>query len=269
MASEREGLTFWDHLDVLRGAIIRIIAVILACAVVAFIFKDALFNVLLAPKNDSFIFYRLLSHLGEAFSFDAMPGFSVELINTGLARQFMVHMQAALCVGVVCASPYIIFEIFRFVLPALYEEERRLAMLVAGSGYVMFAIGVAIGYFIIFPLTFRFLGTYQVSGEVANMITLDSYMSTLMLLCVTMGVMSELPVICGVLARLGFISAPFMRRYRRHAIVLILVAAAVITPTSDVVTLLAVSLPIWMVYELGIVVAARTGRETRLVATPA
>ena len=178
--------------------------------------------------------------------------FSVRLINTGLAQQFIIHMKTALCAGVLCASPYIIYQLFRFVSPALYDNERRYVTQVVGGGYAMFGLGVLISYFLIFPLTFRFLWTYQVSGDVDNLISLESYISTLVMMCLAMGIVFEIPILSWLFAKLGFLSADFMRRYRKHAIVIILVVAAIITPTSDVFTLSLVALPMWILYEVSI-----------------
>ncbi len=255
--------SFWDHLDELRRVIFRILGVALAFAVVAFIFRDELFAVVLAPKEDCFITYRLLSRLASVFSGSAAESFDVPLINTGLAMQFVIHMKIAFAAGVVCASPYIIYQLFRFVSPALYADERRYAVRVVGGGYLMFIIGMAVSYFLIFPLTFRFLGTYQVSSDVANLISLESYVEVLVMMSVAMGIVFEMPVVAWLFARLGFLNDTFMRRYRRHAIVVILIVAAVITPTSDIFTLLAVSLPMWLLYEGSIHLVARTHPGSR------
>lgn len=243
---------FWEHLGELRRAIVRILVVTLLFAVVAFAFKDALFGVILAPKDAGFVTYRLLHAISGLVTDPDSVDFSVPLINTRLAEQFIIHMKAALCAGIVCASPYALYQLFRFVSPALYADERRYAVRVVGWGYVMFMIGVAVSYFLIFPLTFRFLGTYQVDAEVANMITLGSYISTLMVMSLAMGLVFEIPVLAWLFSKLGFISADFMRRYRKHAVVVILIVAAVITPTSDVFTLSIVALPMWLLYELSI-----------------
>lgn len=255
--------SFWDHLDELRRVIFRILGVALAFAVVAFIFRDELFAVVLAPKENCFITYRLLSRLASVFSGSAAESFDVPLINTGLAMQFVIHMKIAFAAGVVCASPYVIYQLFRFVSPALYADERRYAVRVVGGGYLMFIIGMAVSYFLIFPLTFRFLGTYQVSSDVANLISLESYVEVLVMMSVAMGIVFEMPVVAWLFARLGFLNDTFMRRYRRHAIVVILIVAAVITPTSDIFTLLAVSLPMWLLYEGSIHLVARTHPVSR------
>lgn len=253
--------SFWEHLDELRSVLLRSLAVTVLFGLLAFCFREALFAVILAPKDDGFVTYRLLSALGARLGGDALPAFHVRLINTGLADQFIIHMKAAISAGVICASPYILYQLFRFVSPALYADERRYAVRVAGGGYVMFLVGLLTAYFLVFPLTFRFLGTYQVSAEVDNLISLQSYISSLLTMSLAMGLVFEIPVLCWLFARFGFLTASFMRRYRRHAIVLILVAAAVITPTSDVFTLSLVALPMWLLYELSILIVRRTVPE--------
>ena len=249
-------MTFWDHLDVLRSVILKSLGLILVLTFICFCFKEQLFDVVLAPTRADFAAYRWLG-MGE------MPDAS--LINTGLASQFMMLVKTAFCGGVLLASPYILYLIFQFVAPALYEKERRYTLRFTSSGYFMFLLGVLICYFIIFPMTYRFLAGYQVSAEVANMITLDSYASTLVTLSLCMGVVFEMPVISWLLARLGLLTAKTMNHYRRHAVVVILVIAAIITPTSDALTLMVVSLPMWLLYEASIlVVKASQGRRSSM-----
>ena len=259
-ASESEKQSFWDHLDILRASLVKIAAVTAVFAVVAFFFKEALFSVILAPKDADFITYRWLYFFSGWVTDEQAQDFYVKLINTGLAQQFMIHMKVAMCTGVLCASPYILYQLFRFVSPALYANERKYVVRVVGYGYIMFMVGVLISYFLIFPLTFRFLGTYQVSDQVENMISLQSYISTLLMMSLAMGIVFEIPILSWLFAKLGFISADFMRRYRRHAVVIILVVAAIINPTSDVFTLLLVSLPMWLLYEVSIWIVKRSVR---------
>ena len=259
-ASESEKQSFWDHLDILRASLVKIAAVTAVFAVVAFFFKEALFSVILAPKDADFITYRWLYFFSGWVTDEQAQDFYVKLINTGLAQQFMIHMKVAMCTGVLCASPYILYQLFRFVSPALYANERKYVVRVVGYGYIMFMVGVLISYFLIFPLTFRFLGTYQVSDQVENMISLQSYISTLLMMSLAMGIVFEIPILSWLFAKLGFISADFMRRYRRHAVVIILVVAAIITPTSDVFTLLLVSLPMGLLYEVSIWIVKRSVR---------
>lgn len=261
MATDTNTQSFWEHLEVLRTAIVKILTVAVMFGIAAFCFKEQLFAIVLAPKNGGFITYRLLDRIA-AWAGSVVEPFSVQLINTGLAQQFVIHMKTAMCAGVLCASPYILYQLFRFVSPALYDHERRCAMRMVGSGYAMFGLGVLVSYFLIFPLTFRFLGTYQVSSEVDNLITLDSYISTLVMMCLAMGIVFEIPIFSWLFAKLGFLSAKFMRRYRKHAVVIILVIAAVITPTSDVFTLLLVALPMWLLYEVSIFIVNKAVHST-------
>ena len=248
MMEEDLELTFWEHLDVLRGTLIRIIAVALICGIAAFMFKEELFNIVLAPKDCHFVTYRLLG----------VEPFNIQLVNIGLTEQFMIHMKTALCFGALCASPYILYVLYKFIAPALYQREQRYALKIVGSGYVMFIIGILINYYLIFPLTVRFLGTYQVSDEVQTMLSLQSYMDTMLMMSLVFGIVFEIPVISWLLAIFGLLRAEWMSRYRRQAIVVILILAAIVTPTADVFTLLIVSLPIWMLYEVSIVIVRMT-----------
>lgn len=235
-------LTFWDHLDELRSTLIRIVIATAVTSAIAFSFKDVLFDIILAPHRSDFITYRLLH----------AEDFNISLMNVGLTEQFLVHVKAAFCVGVLVASPYILLLLFRFVSPALYDNEKKYGKGLVSGGYLMFLLGTIVNYFLIFPLTVRFLGTYQVSTDVSNMLTLDSYIDNLMMMTLVMGLVFELPVVCWLLGKMGLINAPMMARYRRHAFVAILIVAAVITPTGDPFTLFAVSLPIWLLYEASI-----------------
>ena len=236
--------SFWDHLDELRSRIIKMLLAVVAMSVIAFLLKEPLFRMVLAPSNGGFVTYRILG----------VPDFSIHLINTGLTEQFMVHMRTSLYMGLLAASPYIIYELFCFVAPGLYAHERRYAMWLVGSSYVMFILGTLLNYFLVFPLTVRFLGTYQVSPNVTNMLTLQSYIDTLISMSFLMGVLFELPVVCWLMGRMGIINSRMMSTYRRHAIVAILVLAAIVTPTIDVFTLFVVALPIWMLYELSVLI---------------
>ena len=253
--SEASSMTFWDHLDELRGVIIRMLLVTMLAAVVAFVIKDELFAVVLAPRTSDFITYRLLG----------VEPFSIHLMNTGLTEQFMMHLKTAMYVGVLVALPYIIYVLFRFVSPALYDNERKYATVLCTSGYLMFMLGTALNYFLIFPLTVKFLGTYQVSPDVANMLTLQSYMETLLMMNLVMGIVFELPVVSWILGRMGLVNAQMMQSMRKHAVVAILVVAAIITPTTDAFTLFVVALPIWLLYELSIVIVRLSQNKTKQI----
>ena len=249
MESNNE-LTFWEHLDVLRGSLIRIVLVSVITALVAFCFKDELFSIVLAPRNSNFFIYKLLG--GEPFD--------IKLVNIGLTEQFMIHMKTAFCFGILVASPYILYLLYKFVSPALYQNERRYALRIVGGGYVMFIVGVLVNYCVIFPLTVRFLGNYQVSESVGNMLSLQSYMDTLMTMTFVFGVVFEIPIISWLLAMFGLLKAQWMRQYRKNAFVVILIIAAVITHTSDAFTMSIVALPIWLLYEVSIIIVAHTKR---------
>lgn len=241
--SEQEvTLTFWDHLDELRAVLIRLLVITAIAAVAAFCLKEELFAVVLAPRSSDFITYRVMG----------VEPFCINLMNTGLTEQFMIHLRTALYAGVLVALPYILYQLFRFVSPALYDHERRYATLLVGSGYMMFMMGTLLNYLLIFPLTVKFLGTYQVSPDVANMLTIQSYIDTLLMMNFVMGIVFELPVVCWLLGKMGLVTAQIMSQWRRHAVVVILIVAAIITPTTDAFTLFLVALPIWLLYEMSI-----------------
>lgn len=240
--SNADGATFWDHLDELRFVIIRMAIAVIAVSGVAFAFKDLLFSIVLAPSQSDFFLFRWLN---------AEP-FNLQLMNTQLTEQFMIHVRVAIYAGILIVSPYILYLLFGFVSPALYQNEKRYGKAVVISAYVMFFVGTALNYFLIFPLTVRFLGTYQVSGSVANMLTISNYVDTMISMNLLMGLVFELPVVCWLAGKMNLIRRSQMRKFRRHAIVAILIVAAIITPTTDMLTLIVVSLPIWLLYEVSI-----------------
>ena len=248
--TQRQGeqMSFWNHLDALRTCIIKAIIVVVVFGVLAFILKEQLFDIVLAPRTSDFITYKLMGS----------EPFSIHLMNTGLTEQFVIHMKVAMYTGLLVASPYVIYLIFGFIAPALYKSERKYVAQATFSAYAMFIIGTLVNYYLLFPLTVRFLGTYQVSADVQNMLTLQSYIDTLLSMTFVMGVIFELPVVSWLLARIGILKHNLMTAYRKHAIVVILIVAAIITPTGDVFTLLIVSLPIWLLYETSILVVKRS-----------
>ncbi|MBR0169658.1 MAG: twin-arginine translocase subunit TatC [Bacteroidales bacterium] len=227
-------MTFWEHLDELRRRIWYVLVAALVAAVGCFCFKEQLFAVVMYPKPEG-----------------------MQLINVELTQQFLTHMRVALWAGLLVVSPYILYQLFAFVAPGLYQTERRLAISAVASGYLLFLAGVALNYFVIFPFTVRFLGGYQVTADVANTITLSSYISVLGVMSLLMGVVFELPVLCWLLAKIGVLKARFMRRYRRHAIVVIIILGAIITPTGDPFTLSLVSIPIYLLWELSILIVKK------------
>ena len=238
-----EQATFWEHLDELRSVIIRSLLVVVVGAVASFFLKDWLFSIVLAPRSSDFISYRLIG-IDDVFQ--------ISLMNTGLTEQFMTHMRVAIYAGLLLASPYVLYQLFGFIAPGLYQNERKAATWIGISAYAMFLLGTLVNYLLIFPLTVRFLGTYQVSPDVANMLTLQSYIDTFIGMSFVMGVVFELPVVCAILGKMGLINGRMMAQYRRHAVVAILIVSAIITPTTDAFTLLIVALPIWLLYEVSI-----------------
>ena len=228
-------MTFWEHLDELRSRLWRVLVAALAAMVLCFCFKEQLFAIVFFPKGDN-----------------------IHLINIQITQQFLVHMRVALWMGIVVVSPYVLYELFAFVAPGLYALERRMALRAVGGGYLLFLGGVLLNYFIVFPFTVQFLGTYQVSPDVPNQISLTSYVDLLLVMSLLMGVVFELPVLCWLLAKFHVLKSTFMRRYRRHAVVVILIIAAIITPTGDPFTLSLVAVPIYLLWELSILIVKKT-----------
>ena len=250
--SGSELLTFGGHLEVFRQMLFRILAVAGFIAAVVFFFKDITWQLLLAPGEWDFCTYRWLETamraIGINFRFEE---FHVEMIATDLSSQFMTHITTAVYLGLLGASPYILYELFRFISPALYENERKYSVQVAGIIYVLFLLGVLMSYFVLFPITFRFLGTYSVSAKVVSNITLDSYVSTFVSLTLVMGVVFQLPVIAFFLGKIGIISSKMLTRYRKHSLIVIMLVAAIITP-PDLMTLILVTIPLYLLYEVSI-----------------
>ena len=249
-------LTFWDHLDELRRVLFRVLGVWFVFAVGYFIAMPWLFdNVVLAPCHNDFIFYDVLRYVGKTFNLNDeffTQQFHVKLININLAAPFFVHMSTAFWMSVVTATPYIFFEIWRFISPALYPNERRGVKKALCIGTVMFFLGVLLGYFMVYPLTLRFLSTYELSASIENQISLNSYIDNFMMLVLCMGLAFELPLVTWLLSLLGLVHKSFLRKYRRHALVIIVIVAAIITPTGDPFTLTVVSIPLYLLYEMSI-----------------
>jgi sec-independent protein translocase protein TatC len=245
-------LTFGGHLEVLRQMLFRILGVAGVIAAVIFCFKDITWGILMAPSEWDFCTYRwietAMQTIGIDFHFEA---FYVDMIATDLSSQFMAHITTAVYLGLLGASPYVLFELFRFISPALYENERKYSVQVACIIYMLFLLGVLMSYFVLFPISFRFLGTYSVSAKVVSNITLDSYISTFVSLTLVMGVVFQLPVIAFFLGKMGVITSKMLKRYRRHSFLMIMILAAIITP-PDIMTLVLVTIPLYLLYEVSI-----------------
>lgn len=252
--SNKDQLTFWEHLDELRDCIIKICIAFVLCSVVAFFFKEEIFAFILAPGGVNFITYDLLSDFNIGVINTSNTAENVNLINTGLASQFVIHIKTALQVGFLLSFPFLLYQLFKFVAPALHKKEKRYAISVCICSTLLFSIGFTLAYFIIFPFTYQFLSTYQVSGNVENLISLQSYIDNFIAISLFCSIAFEMPIFAWVLAKLGVINAKIMKEYRRHSIIAILLIAAIITPTSDIFTLALVSLPLILLYEISIVI---------------
>lgn len=246
-------MTFGGHLEALRQMLLRIISVAGIFAVAVFCFKDTTWSVLLAPSEWDFCTYRWIESLVRSMGFGDFhfEEYHVELIATDLSAQFMMHITTSVYLGLLCASPFVLYELFRFISPALYDNERKYSVQMAVVIYALFILGVLMTYYILFPISFRFLGTYSVAERVHSTITLDSYVETFTSLTLMMGVVFQLPVIAFILAKMGLITYSVLSEYRKHAFILILILAAVITP-PDVMTLLIVTVPLYLLYELSV-----------------
>lgn len=237
-------MTFWDHLDVLRASVFRIVLVLLVAAVGLFIFKDFLFDdVILAPSKGDFFLYKWLG-----------ADFSLSLVNIEVTAQFMIHMKMAFLCAVVLTFPYLIFKVWQFIAPALYENERRKVRNAFLFGSGLFYLGITVGYVLIFPLMLHFFADYQVSGDVPNMFSLSSYISLLTSMVLTFGIVFEFPTLVALLSALGILKKETMRKYRRHAICAVVILAAVITPSGDPFSLTVVALPLYLLYEFSVLI---------------
>lgn len=254
-------MTFSGHLEVLRQMLFRIVVVVFVSSILVFYFKDKTFEIILAPSDSNFVTYKtlesLLDKIDISFQFD---NFEVTLITTELSSQFMTHFSTSLYLGLLITSPFILCEIIRFVTPALYENEKKNSWILVTSMYFLFIIGMAINYFIIFPFSVRFLGTYSVASKVHSTITLDSYMDTFTSLSLVMGFIFLLPIISYILAINDIVCYDKISGYRKHAIIVIATIAAVITP-PDVMTLLLVAIPLYILFEISLLIVKNFHRN--------
>lgn len=242
--SESVEMTFWDHLEDLRRSIFRMIAVYVVSAVVLFFFKDFLFGkVILAPASADFYLYQLLG-----------ADFSMQLVNLEVAAQFLIHMKVTFMCALVVTFPILIYELWRFIAPALYDNERRAVKGAFAFASVLFYIGVIVGYMLIFPLMLNFFAGYQVSPEVPNTFSLTSYISLLLSTVITFGIVFEFPTVVMALSSMGIVTKYLLKKFRRHAICAVVVLAAVITPSGDPFSMLVVSVPLYILYEFSILI---------------
>ena len=264
-------MSFFEHLEALRWHIIRAAIAVLIFAIAAFALYTRIFNgIIMAPVHANFWTYRVMCDMGHWLhslsSFFDPDSFCVKelnfhLINTEMAGQFNLQLNSSIMIGLICGIPYLLFELWRFIRPALHEKERK-----AASGFVFYAsflffLGVIFGYYVVTPLSVRFFASYTVSDTITNMFSIDSYMSAVTTLTLVAGIVFQLPIVVYILSTLGILTPQFMRRTRRYATVIILVLAAIITPSPDALTMLIVAMPLFLLYEFSIVVSGFVQRR--------
>lgn len=252
-------MSFWQHLEELRGHIIRIIIAVLVLAIVAFLNRHIIFDtIILAPSTSHFITYRLLCRLGDFLHAPSLcvTGLNLKIINISMSGQFLTHIYVSAISGAILAFPYILWEIWRFVQPALLPKERRYSRGGLFFSTFLFLVGVVFSYFLIVPIMVNFLGTYSVSADVANQITLRSYIGTMVSMIFAVGIVFELPILVYFLTRIGVITPDFLKKNRKYMIIVLLTVSAIITP-PDVFSQMLVFIPLEILYEVSILVSKR------------
>ena len=250
MASSGE-MTFWDHLDDLRRILIRVALALLGVTLVLFCFKNFLFDdVILAPSRSDFFLYRLLG-----------TKLSLELVNIEVTAQFMIHMKVTFVCALILIFPYMVYQFWKFVAPALYDNEKKTIKGAFSFASILFYIGLAVGYCVILPVMLNFFAGYQVSAEVPNTFSLSSYISLLTSTVLIFGIVFEFPTVILVLSGLGMVTRNTLRTYRRHAICIVVILAAVITPSGDPFSLLVCSVPLYILYEFSVLICRKAEHE--------
>ncbi len=239
-------MSFWDHLDVLRGTLFRSALSVLLVSIVMFCFKNFLFEkIILAPSRPDFFLYKILG-----------GNVSMQLINTEVSAQFFVHLKVSFICGFVIAFPYIIYEIWKFIAPALYDNEMRSVRKAFLGSALLFYAGVATGFCLIFPVTLSFFQGYTVSDTIANTVTLNSYISMFSSMVILFGIVFEFPVLIAILSNMGIVTKDTLKKYRKYAFVGVLIVSAVITP-ADPFSMLIAAAPLYLLYELSVFVCVR------------
>lgn len=259
-------MSFLNHLDALRGTLFRSAIAIVVFSVVAFINRNIIFDgIILAPKESSFITYRLLCQLGTLLHMPSLciGDYEIDIINLNLSGQFYSHMAISFYAGIVIAAPYVLWEIWRFIRPALYENERNHSRGAVTVMSGLFIMGVLFSYFVLVPLTLNFFGTYSISDQISNQISLSSYIGTFTSVTLSVGVVFELPVFIYFLTKIGIVTPDFLKRIRKYMIIIILTIAAIVTP-PDVFSQILVSIPLLALYEISIIVSSRIAKKEQL-----
>lgn len=258
-------MTFWDHLDELRMHILRSILAIIVLAIIAFMNREIIFdNIILGPSTSNFITNRMLCKLGELLSVNALciDDMKLQIINIKMSGQFLTHMYISIVAGFILSFPYMLWEISRFVKPAMRDSEKKYSQGGIFISTILFLMGIAFSYFLIVPLTVNFLGTYQVSENVFNQISLSSYISTVVSVTFAVGVVFELPILVYFLTKIGVLTPDFMKKNRKYMYVILLLVSAIITP-PDMFSQVLVVVPLIGLYELSIGVSSRIYKKTQ------
>jgi len=261
-SKDANDMTFLEHLEVLRGHLLRSVASIGVFAVVAFLLKKMIFNILLAPKEVDFFTNRVLCDFGRWVNTDKLciNDLPLQLINIDMAGQFRIHLTIAIYGGLILSAPYILLELYRFIMPALKSNERKYSKGMVFYTSLLFALGNGYGYFMIVPLTVNLLGSYSVSIEVLNQINLKSYIGIITSLVFATGLIFEMPILVYFLSKVGIVTPSFMRKYRKHALIIILIVSGIITP-PDIFSQIMVSIPMYLLFEVSIFISARIERQ--------
>ena len=262
---EGKEMTFWEHLDELKKVLFRSAVVVVLLMMAIFCFKTFVFDVIIfSPRTSDFVIYKWLNQFASLrpwLSSFGVDSFQIEMQNIEMASQFLTHVNVSFWLGFILSVPFILYQLWTFVQPALYPNEKKSIVIAFSFCSILFFIGIMVGYFLVFPLTIKFLGTYQVSDWVKNQISLKSYISTFTWLILMMGLVFEMPVLIHVLSRLGLVTKKFLRKYRKHAVVVLLILAAAITPSGDAFTMFVVALPLLLLYEFSILVCRNAKTE--------
>lgn len=252
-------MSFLDHLETLRWHIIKSVIAIFTFSIAAFVYIDFIFDdIIFAPKKPEFWSNRMMAKLADYLSMESLKinTFEMQLININMSGQFMVSIWTAIIVGFIVAAPFVIYQFWSFIKPALYENERKHAGGAVFTMSFLFMLGILFGYYLIVPMSIDFLGRYQISDMVINQINILSYISTVTSIVIASGVVFELPVIAFFLSKVGILTPGFMKKYRRHAYVILLIISAIITP-PDVFSQIMVCIPLVILYEISIVISSR------------
>ena len=265
MSEQQEEMSFWDHLEALRWTLLRSIIALFVFTVGGFACMRFLFDeVILAPCHGDFILYRMLCKVTTAMPFIGDfcdEAYKIEIVQIKLATQFFTHMSTSFWLALLLTFPYLVYEVWKFVRPALYEHEKKHVRWVFSFGTVMFFLGCAVGYFLVFPMTLRFLAGWNLSSAITEQVSLESYMDNFLMLIFIMGIVFEMPLVSWLLSQLGLLKRSFFNKYRRHAAVSLMFAAALITPSGDPFTLMCVFLPLYGLYELSAFFVKKAPKE--------